>query len=119
MFDHEGTRKWTFNVRGDTQCPLAVDDRHVYAATQDALYAIDRTGEQAWMHEVAGAQFGASTVAGDSILVQGDGQLIARSSPAGDEHWTTNASGRGRVIVAPTAVFLADAATVTALGNPE
>jgi outer membrane protein assembly factor BamB len=118
-FDHEGTRKWTFNVREDTQRPLAVDDQHVYAATQDALYAIDWTGEKAWVREATGAQFGAPTVAGDSVLVRGNGQLIARSCSTGDERWTTNTSGRGRMIVAPAAVFLADSATVTALGNPE
>lgn len=115
---HDGTRRWSFNVRDDTSRPIAVDDQHVYVATQDALYAIDWTGEKAWVYESSGAQFGAPTVGGDTVCFRSETQLIGLSRTTGDKQWTANSSGGGSVVVTPEAIFLSETdGAVTALGE--
>ncbi|WP_082677756.1 PQQ-binding-like beta-propeller repeat protein [Haloferax sp. Q22] len=117
-FDTDGTRQWSFNVRGPRARPLAVDGQHVYVSAGNAVYAVDWNGEESWTHESDGDSVGAPTVAGDTVLFRSEGQLTALSRATGDERWTTTPGGVSRAIVTPAAVFMPESdGAVVALGE--
>lgn len=104
----DGQRRWGFNLLDRNYHPMAVDDDHVYAAGRETLYAITHDGERAWTHEVADdrLQVGSPTVAGDSVLLRGEGRVTALSTATGEEQWSIDAGGRGEAVVTPGATFL-------------
>lgn len=115
-FDADGTCRWSFNAPGDAVRPIAVDDRHVYVSTRNALYAIDWTGEKAWEYEPSGTQVGMPTVAGDTVLIRGSNHLTALSSVTGEKQWTTHPAVSGRAVVTPEAIFMSAGGAVIAHG---
>ncbi|WP_137285619.1 outer membrane protein assembly factor BamB family protein [Halorussus salinisoli] len=117
-FDTDGSRRWSFNVLEGTARPIAVDDRHVYVAARNALYAINWNGKEAWVYESSGERIGTPTIAGETVLVRGEDHLTALSRVDGTKQWTATPKGVGRAVVVPEAIFLSGAdGTVIALGE--
>ncbi|WP_254769036.1 PQQ-binding-like beta-propeller repeat protein [Salinilacihabitans rarus] len=101
----DGTRRWTAGVPGDDGRPFALGDRHVYVPADGTLHAIDRDGDGVWTYDLSGGRVGTPTVAGDAVIVCGDGELVALSRTDGTRRWTTGADGCGEVLATPNALF--------------
>jgi|GEM_PF-797616 len=117
-FNTDGARQWSFNVVDGRVRPIAVDDRHVYVSAGNTLYAIGWGGEESWKFKPAKKQVGTPTVAGNTVLVPSEEQLISLSRSTGEEQWTASPEGAGCPIVTPEAIFLPGPdGTVIALGE--
>jgi outer membrane protein assembly factor BamB len=114
----DGERRWGFNLLDGGHRPMAVDDEHVYAASEDTLYAITHDGERSWTYEPSAGRVGSPTVVGDSVLLRGEGRLTALSTATGEEQWSRSTEGVGEVVATPDALFVTgDGGRLLALGE--
>ncbi|MDG5777386.1 PQQ-binding-like beta-propeller repeat protein [Haloarculaceae archaeon H-GB1-1] len=117
-FETDGSRRWSFNVLEGTARPIAADDRHVYVAARDSLYAITWNGDEVWVYDSSEERIGTPTIAGDTVIVRGEDYLTALSRSDGTEQWTATPQGVGRAVIVPEAIFLSGAdGNVIALGE--
>ncbi len=114
----DGERRWTVTVPEPDPQAMAVGDGRVFVPAGDRLYAIDRSGEEAWRHEADDGGVGTPTVAGDAVVFpDGDGGLTARAVADGSERWTVSADADGEPIVTAAALFRASGSGVVARGE--
>jgi len=118
VFDTDGTRQWSVNIPDARGQQIAADSQHLYVSAGNTVYAIDWDGEEEWTYEAPGGRVGPPAVAGETILIRSETQLLALSRTTGDERWSTTPGGVSRGIVTPEAIFLPESdGSVSALGE--
>jgi outer membrane protein assembly factor BamB len=102
----DGSRRWGFAVPDRRPRSLAVDDRRVYVAAGERLFAIGRDGEEGWTHVPEESPVGTPTVVGDRLFLRGRDRLAVLDAADGEQLWSGSIPGGGEAVVLPGAAFI-------------